>query len=714
MSATATTATSVLSKAITPQQSEPTPKAPEIIYQENPTTIIVGMGPAGQMAIHKALKAGHRVIWLDNRAEFTRNQRLVLSPLVHLYLFSMSNLSNKGVTMTTLDNGKAALMLPSMNMFQEMELRQDPFFQFLASGDLPSIKSLQTLMLSKNSEGVNAATAVDTKTALEKTETSTQSKAQAKAQTGNPLTILRGPEFEITKLEGDKQILTVVNNKTKETLEFPFHYFIAADGAKHSMANLLAENSKYTIPYGKLPKVRHETCGSISFKLTQDAKLLKDAPKTIVSHLAENSQLKFTHLEQLQKLGWEESYLPITYITRDENNIIYMIGEMPSGMKENDMQARENWGKAILAIEFAEFGLKEKDLIFYSENGTNHNPTFKLELAIAKQNVVALGKKGGFFLIGDARQNPNFFYGHGAEDAMSDAEALFECFFEADLRYKEKSLRVTLESDHKSNTEEATLLYLVPVLKQHQRFKEHYLELNEGFINLLKILENRNLEEAEQRKKANMARKEAANIKNKKLAIHLERTGEWTVLTKDRLDAVQLLQHEVNEKEKNMEFAKFVLALHFEKEDLEVRSAARKRYISEFGERSKQLKYTFDNKMKEMSEVLKTGRDAFELKYNKKMTDKSEELGKKESLSVSEREEELKAFRKILKAECRKEFDFLSSEFNMIFTRFYGDTVKQHPLIGSIAQNQPESNTPMMNDGVLDYKKLLCTQILHS
>lgn len=442
MSATAASATSTIT--ITSSTA-----IPEIEAQKNPTSIIVGMGAAGLPMAKGLLEAGHRVILIDNRADFTRWQRFVLSPYVFNQLFKMSSLPKLGVTLSSNLGSEnttyrsALICPPTLNT---ATLHGDLFYQCLCKEDLPSIKDLQTFLLN----------------------------ILKSSPLKDNLTIYQGPQFEITQIEGDKQTILLKDDKTKTVEEIPFHYFIAADGvnsAKRGMAHLLAKNPKYKIPYVKLPETRHSTCGSIEFKLKANTNLPDSLPKTLVSPIEKESALTPEHLPQLKKLAWDKEHLPISYIARDENNVFYLIGEMPSNMAPNDMTAREEWAKFILSVEFKKYGLSEKDFQYLPTQHSAKNPLFKLDLEVAQTNVIALGKKGGFFVIGDARQNPNFFYGHGVEDAMSDASTLFRCFKEAQLL-------------------PSALLNLKDVLAHHRDLIEDYRILHENFLKALHERDN--------------------------------------------------------------------------------------------------------------------------------------------------------------------------------------------------------------------------------
>lgn len=460
--------------------------AMEIVYHPNPYIIIVGMGLAGQVVARRLLEMNPNtnIILIENRAEFTRNQRLVLSKSVLRQWFELSS---------------------------------------LPSGDLLNIKDLQMLL----------------NTSL--------MKVAGKDQPSR-LRIFRGPQFEITKIDGEKQILVLKDNLENVIHEIDFHYLIAADGAKHEMADLLSQNPKYAIFYDELPKVRHQTCASIAFKLRDGVKIAENTAKRIASHLSDKTALKQEHLDLLKKLHWEEAFLPITYIARDSQNIFYMIGEVPSGMGVEDRQAREEWAKTILSIEYAAFGLTKEDFVCHSENAHKINPTFKLELKAARRNVMALGKKGGFFLIGDARQKPNFFYGHGVLDALSDAEAVAQCFKEADLLFR------TGDRKDQKDKRQDLLLDVKAILAQHQEFQDHYIALHQAMSGLLQAKEQSHSSE-----KANTTQKETLQKESSQTLIlakealnkvHVAKALRFVEkcqlqASKDRAIALQAKHHEI-------------------------------------------------------------------------------------------------------------------------------------------------------------------------
>lgn len=544
---------------------------PEILYKANPHSIVVGKGPSGLFAAFKLLEQGHHVTIIENRSEFTRRQHIVLSPLVSQILFSMSNLSKKGITLSE-SSSKSTLALDIPPALDESEWTQNPFYQLFCRQGTPSISSIKDVQIFLDKMILNFYDSL--------------SKEGAK----NKLRIIQGSQFRITQLDGDKQSITVRNDQAGSEEIILFDYFIAADGAKHPMANLL-KNTQYAIPYNQLPQVRHVNCGSISFKLPDNAKISNTTPKIIVSPLSEKSLLKPEHLKQLKALGWEENYLPLTYIARDENNIFYIIGELPSKMLQNDMKARENWGRTLLAIEFSAYGLASENFIVQTEK--EPNPIFKLELEVAEKNVIALGKKGGFFLVGDARQNPNFFYGHGLEDGLSNAETLSFCFSEAACQYKESELKSTLEG---IQTTQNLYLPLKIVMEQHKNYQEHYIELHKQFGDLLTLLTpvipGSKTEPEKEARNIQEAREQIQNHIQKKLDLYLKQYANWRELLDKRGQALESLILKLPNPYKDEK-----LSLRGKKETLDSLVLRMKALSSEFKSKFDEIKSNFDLKM---------------------------------------------------------------------------------------------------------------------
>jgi len=436
----------------------------ETTGNKTPKSIVVGASFGGLSAAFSLSCQGHDVLVIDNRSEYTREQKIFVSEDMIEQFYHISDLPALGIEYTVKDFN---LKLNYPGNFSEpstpnLDLE---FFRLIGlKGCAIAIKDFQNYqfnkfqgMLEKNKFSypmkeyvyVDDAKSLDNRLKFAATIASEPTKVPAElmdyfaVESGifsekvseedfalsGKVQFLRGSEYRVLAIDGDNQILTLESNG--KSYDLPFDYLIGADGSKHETANLLFEkNPRYTIRVGELPKPKHNAYGTMVFELAPDcSKYLKDISKVFTPNL--KNALCYKHVELLGNLGWKKDFIPLIYIQIDrEKNECYITGEVLEEFLSNNqslsravVEKMENWFKGITAeltkIPVESFNLKEGSA-----------STFQVKTQYFTKNHILLGKKGHFMGVGDHLLPANFLYGHGIESAIGDGNVLFDCFDE--------------------------------------------------------------------------------------------------------------------------------------------------------------------------------------------------------------------------------------------------------------------------------------------
>lgn len=334
---------------------------------EKPKVIIAGMGPGGLTAAIEAIKKGYDVLILDSRSHATRSQRLKMDKPTYAYLKTLMNPNDKA-DVDFIERIKV-----------ERSVRIDHLQNYLHKKLDPTGKLLQ----------------------------------QGK--------ILIGQEHEIVRFDLTQNRNKVVIKSNGVEKEIPFDYFVAADGAKRTMAKKLNEalEQAVTLSESNIRDLRAARDKIIAEqpeeqdapgvdpqklikqkalnKINSELKTLEDnlkklktkiqtrpleiqtrqaphgtvslrvKPPTVSSMQTKkliDRDLTIKDLSQLKALGWEEPDPPKCYIFWDKEQAhFYVAGEIPQKILElkDPEQTRQmtEWGKLILKLKLDEADAKD-------------------------------------------------------------------------------------------------------------------------------------------------------------------------------------------------------------------------------------------------------------------------------------------------------------------------------------------------------------------
>lgn len=398
-------------------------------YKQNgrPTTIVVGNSLSGLSSAFSLSLRGHNVIIFDKRGEYTRNQRIFLSKKLIKALYQLSDLPKFGITFSLPEKGFSLKLIypdnfdPKTNDALILDLN---FFQLLEQQHCAiPIKELQQYQLNRFktmlADNCDFSYSVENQGHVKKKNFSLKGR----------VAFFCGPQYTVTGIDGKEQILklNITDLDTVQTYEVPFDHFIAADGSKHEMADLLAQNSGYKIRLKSLPPPKHNAYGLCTLTLKNNTGQFARLPfRTIASPIKDRPVINPSLLNLLETFGWTQSYTPIVYLnTDDTTNECYITSEIPIEYLslENTLQKKRlhDWfttlAGSLLGIGPAEFMATEDKCTAY-----------RVQSQCFEDNYITLGKKGKFISVGDAWLPANFLFGHGAESAISDGNVIYDCF----------------------------------------------------------------------------------------------------------------------------------------------------------------------------------------------------------------------------------------------------------------------------------------------
>lgn len=338
---------------------------------------IAGMGPAGLASAIEAARKGYEVIIADPRVEMIRGQRVQIDANTVRFLESLRN------------NDDAE----DVQFFNRKISR---------NGEITvKLKNIQCFLLRK--------LALYPK-----------------------ITIRAG--YAITRIDPTRQQVTIENQKLNIQEQIDFNHFVAADGARHDIANLLnqsSENPAFKIKYEPIAdeyQPRHPESGTIALTLVPSHQNPVKPAQAI--------KFKVADMERLKKYGWQEPFYPKVYILHNQDNSkLFVSGEIPKCIydmtdKQKQKIALVGWGKLMANMLY---GYQPSDFVLI-EKKSKRNPAkvqaknklkttvFPLKLHAACEASLLLGQGGSFTLVGDANKNANFFFSHGVNDAILDAQ----------------------------------------------------------------------------------------------------------------------------------------------------------------------------------------------------------------------------------------------------------------------------------------------------
>lgn len=387
--------------------------------------VIVGMGPAGIVSAIEAAKKGNQVVLIENRDYFTRTQRVK-------------------VDIETLD------YIEALNKLDPNTSKKDEDF-------LIRNKTESTVPINELQEF------------LEK---------KLRALYPDKVKIIKGADVKVQDLNVEQQLIHVEVKGKVQSIKFS--HIVGADGTRREMASKINQALGDQIGFQDLEtQTRQEAHGAIS---------LRYKPKKGLPERDEKFSLKWTDMERLQALGWEEPYLPVCYMFHDESKKhFYVAGEIPSKiLKEKDPVKKQEmmvqWGKGILALQFGYKNVEENiEVDFNKKTDAKSQQENKLKVTTfpmtlqytdtpcLEMNAGGSAPSNAFVLMGDASKNANFLLGHGANDAIRDGKKFGECLqgnqfdFEKYRKHQEEqkgkmvnkmaSIDVGLKTNYKSRIE---------------------------------------------------------------------------------------------------------------------------------------------------------------------------------------------------------------------------------------------------------------------
>lgn len=250
------------------------------------------------------------------------------------------------------------------------------------------------------------------------------------------ITVKQGKHIVIESIQAGEHQLKYKEGSEEHSVVFK--HLIAADGARRETSKLVAKTNK-TIPieFRTLERqTRQAAHGTINVSL-----------KANVALKEKQRELSMSDLPELQKLGWDEPYLPKLYIWPDDTGNFYVAGEIPAEYLKLEGEALqkslERWAQVILEKTYgytqAQIGLKLHEGLEPKEKERDKLKTtaFQLKLehavkagfdcdAVLESHPSSPGAHT-FLQIGDASRNTNLFFGHGVNDAINDGILVAEC-----------------------------------------------------------------------------------------------------------------------------------------------------------------------------------------------------------------------------------------------------------------------------------------------
>lgn len=360
--------------------------------QQDPI-VVVGMGPAGLMAaIEFARKHKQRVLMLEKRDHFTRGQKVMLNTANIKYLEGIARGAAKqpGYTKEDAENDQAFLQELSFGGFIEVSLIQE-FLKRKIEILYPELVDMQ-----------------------------------------------QGNGASIKEVDVEKGTLRYSDASGVEQ-QVGYQHIIAADGVRRETAQLLARGG--TEIARKRPirvQLVEKAHGTVTLDLKEGVQ--PRLPKTS-EELASMLRLKEEDLPKLRGLGWNAAQMPRVYIWPDSSfRKYYIAGEIPERIlslpPDQKQKAMEEWGQKLMELTMGypknEIGLDLSVDAKQPEKSAQANQlkttAFQSPLSYMEEAAMSLGADSSFVVLGDAARTPNFYGGHGANDAFADARKLAGCY----------------------------------------------------------------------------------------------------------------------------------------------------------------------------------------------------------------------------------------------------------------------------------------------
>lgn len=342
---------------------------------------VVGMGPAGLAAAILAAQKGFSVMIADPRVEITRGQRVQIDNNTVQFLTSLKKVN---------------------------DLQDDEFFnrKLSRNGEVTvELKDIQKYLLRK----LSLYPAITTRQG-----------------------------YRVESIDPNFQKLTIKKVQSDIEEKISFAHLAAADGSHHEVANLLNAHgdARFKIHHEKIIQSlqpRNPESGTITLQVMPN--------QTLPPRPAHVNKFRLSDMPRLKKYGWNQPYFPKVYVFSNQSNTkLFVSGEIPKSIylmknKEEQRRALVSWGNLMANILLG-YNVNQLRLV---EKESKTNPTkasaknklkttaFQLELYAADKGCVNLGQNGSFTLLGDAFKNANFFFSHGVNDAILDAQKFVTC-----------------------------------------------------------------------------------------------------------------------------------------------------------------------------------------------------------------------------------------------------------------------------------------------
>lgn len=325
---------------------------------------IVGLGPGGLASALLAAENGRSVVAFTDRDAYIRGQRVVLYPETIQFLKSYQD---------------------------HTDLADSQFFDRLAEERTVQTKDIERYLYKKLMQYQDKVTIVQ----LDK-------------------------KLEISSLgRGEKKQADFIqlSNGTK----YYTKNIIAADGGKRSFSTLMNRDLSADLKYLPLARQeKHKYHAAVQLKL-KDGESAASLGKGDV----------YNELVAYMKHGWSNTILPKHYVFPNKDKTkFYFAGEIPESIfrieskPERDEQLKQ-WASIFI---YKKYGIQADQLeyrmsIKNPKKDTIQANAFEMNLTICNKQAVALSN-GIFVQIGDARRSPNFYLGHGINDAILGGAAL--------------------------------------------------------------------------------------------------------------------------------------------------------------------------------------------------------------------------------------------------------------------------------------------------
>ncbi len=351
--------------------------------QTGPSNVVfvAGMGPAGLAAAIGAAQKGYQVFFAEPRLEITRGQRVQIDQNTLNFFESLRDAHNhEDVIFFNLKI--------SRNTETTVELK-----------DIQRYLLRKLDLMSKNSEFPH-------------------------------ITLLHG--HSVVGIDPFNQNVTLKNESDNKEQKINFAHFVEADGAKHQAADILNKGTdgRFKIEYKDVPyQPRPKESGTIALNVKSGHQLDPRKPRDVKKFEPEQ-------LARLKKYGWNQPYFPKGYVFSNQKNTkLFVSGEIPKSIydlkdKVKQREALIAWGKVMAnillgyppeALMLIEKSSKRKPKKTEAKNKIK-TTAFPLELKHAELPCIQLDQGGSYVLVGDANKNANFFFSHGVNDAILDAQ----------------------------------------------------------------------------------------------------------------------------------------------------------------------------------------------------------------------------------------------------------------------------------------------------